>query len=140
VQNSGVRVLVVEDSTSWSELVRSMLEQLQALRVVGVASNGPEAVEKAKHLSPDLILLDIGLPQLNGIEVARRILALTPQSRIIFVSENRDPDIVEEALQTGARGYVLKSHAASELLLAVEVVRGGGTFVSELLSLSGNHL
>ena len=100
-----------------------------------VVSNGLDAVEKAKQLTPDLIMLDIGLPQLDGIQAARRILAFAPQSKIIFVSENRDLDIVEETLKTGARGYVLKSRAASDLLVAVEAVLAGGTFVSEHISL-----
>jgi len=102
---------------------------------VCAVSNGLDAVEKAKQLTPDLIMLDIGLPQIDGIQAARRIISFAPQSKIIFVSENRDPDIVEETLKTGARGYVLKSRAASELLIAVEAVLGGGTFVSENLSL-----
>jgi DNA-binding NarL/FixJ family response regulator len=130
------RVLVVEDYFTWSNFVSSTLEQKQELRVVCVSSNGLDGVEKARELTPDLIMLDIGLPELDGIEAARRILAFAPQSKIIFVSENRDRDIVQEVLQIGARGYVLKSRAASELLVAVEEVLHGGIFVSEYLSLS----
>jgi len=135
LQEIGVRILVVEDYPSWSHFICSTLGQKQELRVVCAVSNGLDAVEKAKQLTPDLIMLDIGLPQLDGIQAARRIISFAPQSKIIFVSENRDPDIVEETLKTGARGYVLKSRAASELLIAVEAVLGGGTFVSENLSL-----
>jgi CheY-like chemotaxis protein len=135
VREIGVRILVVEDYASWSRFICSTLGQKQKLRVVCVVSDGLDAVEKAKQLAPDLIMLDIGLPQLDGIQAARQILAFAPQSRIIFVSENRDPDIVEEALTTGARGYVLKSQAASDLLVAVEAVLAGGTFVSEHISL-----
>jgi len=112
-----------------------MLKQKRELRVVCEASNGLEAVEKARQLKANLILLDIGLPKLNGIEAARRILAFAPQAKIIFISENRDPDIVQEALNTGARGYVLKSRAASELVQAIEVVTADGTFVSDHLAL-----
>lgn len=135
LQEIGVRILVVEDYASWSHFLCSTLGQKQELRVVCVVSNGLDAVEKAKQLTPDLIMLDIGLPQLDGIQAARRILAFAPQSKIIFVSENRDPDIVEETLKTGACGYVLKSRAASDLLVAVEAVLAGGTFVSEHISL-----
>ena len=131
VQESGVRVLVVEDYVPWSEFICSMLEQKQELRVVSVASNGIEAVEKAKQLKPDLILLDIGLPQLDGIEVARRIGAVAMQSKILFVSENRDPDIIQEALSTGALGYVVKSQATMDLPLAIDFVLAGGIFVSD---------
>ena len=112
VQEPGVRILVVEDYASWSYFICSTLEQKQELKVVCVVSNGMDAVEKARHLNPDLIMLDIGIPQLDGIEAARRIHAFAPQSKIIFVSENRDRDIVQEALSTGACGYVLKSQAA----------------------------
>jgi DNA-binding NarL/FixJ family response regulator len=135
VQEIGVRILVVEDYVSWSHFICSTLGQKQELRVVCIASNGLDAVEKAKELTPDLIMLDIGLPQLDGIQAARRILAFAPQSKIIFVSENRDPDIVEETFKTGARAYVFKSQAASDLLVAVEAVLTGGTFVSEHISL-----
>src|SRR5262249_47733885 len=85
---------------------------------------------------PDLIVLDIGLPTSNGIEVARRIRDVSPRSRILFVSENRSPDIVEAALSTGAAGYVVKSNAGSELLQAVNTVLEGGWFVSSSL---GGH-
>ena len=135
LQKIGVRILVVEDYASWSHFLCSTLGQKQELRVVCVVSNGLDAVEKAKQLTPDLIMLDIGLPQLDGIQAARRILAFAPQSKIIFVSENRDLDIVEETLKTGACGYVLKSRAASDLLVAVEAVLAGGTFLSEHISL-----
>ena len=138
VQELGVRILVVEDYATWSHFICSTLEQTRVLRVVLVASNGLDAVQKASQLTPDLITLDIGLPGLDGIEAARRILAFAPQAKIVFLSENRDPDIVQEALKTGARGYVLKSRAASELLLAVEEVLRGGTFVSEQLSFSND--
>ena len=138
MQELGVRILVVEDYATWSHFICSTLEQTQVLRVVLVVSNGLDAVQRASQLTPDLITLDIGLPGLDGIEAARRILAFAPQAKIVFLSENRDPDIVQEALKTGARGYVLKSRAASELLLAVEEVLRGGTFVSEQLSFSND--
>lgn len=133
MQEMGVRILVVEDYATWSTFVCSTLEQKQELRVVCVSANGLDAVQKAKQLTPDLIILDIGLPELNGIDVARRILAFAPQSKIIFVTENRDQDIVQEILQIGARGYVLKSRVASELLTAVDVVLHGGRFISAAL-------
>jgi CheY-like chemotaxis protein len=100
--------------------------------------DGLEAVQKAQQLQPDLILLDIGLPALNGIEAARRIRELSPKSKILFLSENRSWDIAEEALRTGAGGYVVKSDAAGELLPAVEAVLKGKRFVSAILA--GNDL
>jgi len=108
------------------------------MQIIGEAVDGLEAIQKAQQLKPDLILLDIGLPTLNGIETARRIRELSPKSKILFVSENRSGDIVEEALRTGAGGYVVKSDAAGELLPAVEAVLKGKRFVSA--SLAGNDL
>jgi CheY-like chemotaxis protein len=100
------------------------------LRVIGVASDGLEAVQKAEELQPDLILLDIGLPSLNGIEVARQIRKFSPKSKILFVSQESSADIVQGALGTGAQGYVLKSDARRELLEGVNAVLRGEQFVS----------
>jgi len=98
--------------------------------VVGEASDGLEAVQKAVELQPDLILLDIGLPRLNGIEAARQIRELVPESKIIFLTQESSAYAVREALSLGARGYVIKIMAASELFTAVEAVLSGETFVS----------
>ena len=100
------------------------------MRVIGVASDGLETVQKAEELQPDLILLDIGLPSLNGIEVARQIRKFSPKSKILFVSQESSADIVQGALGTGAQGYVLKSDAERELLEGVNAVLRGGQFVS----------
>ena len=130
VNKSGIRVLVVEDYAPWSHLLCSGLESHEEFRIVGVVSSGLQASEKAQELQPDLILLDIGLPGVNGIEAARRIKDVSPKSKILFVSENRDPEIVEEALATGARGYIQKSQAATCLFTAIERIIDGGTFIS----------
>jgi DNA-binding response OmpR family regulator len=116
--------------------VLSTLRTQPNLQVIGEASDGPEGVQKARELQPDLIVLDIGLPTLNGIEVARRIRNCAPQSKILFASENRSLDIAKEALRTGARGYVVKSDAARELLPAVDTVLQGKQFVSGGLCLN----
>jgi CheY-like chemotaxis protein len=100
------------------------------LRVIGVASDGLEALQKAEELQPDLIVLDIGLPSLNGIEAARQIRKLSPKSKILFVSQESSADIVQGALGTGAQGYVLKSDAGRELLKGVNAVLRGERFVS----------
>jgi DNA-binding NarL/FixJ family response regulator len=99
------------------------------LRIVGEASDGLQAVQKAEELQPDLILLDIGLPTINGIEAARLISRLVPSARILFVSQNNDPDLVTAALSSGARGYVLKENAQTDLLPAIEAVLRGDRFV-----------
>jgi len=103
------------------------------LQVICEASDGPEAVLKAEELKPDLIVLDIGLPKLNGIEAARRIRQLSPSSKIVFLSLHNSPDVVQGALSTGALGYVRKTDARSELLPAVDAVLRGKQFVSSSL-------
>jgi DNA-binding NarL/FixJ family response regulator len=128
-----VRVLLADDFLLWRRFVSSMLQHQPALRIVGEVSDGLHAAQKSEELQPDLILLDIGLPTLNGIEVARRARDRAPRSKILFVSENRSWDIVEEALQTGALGYLVKSDATSELMSAVDAVLRGKRFVSASL-------
>jgi CheY-like chemotaxis protein len=124
---------VVDDYQPWRRFVSTTLQKRSGLQVIGEASDGLEAVQKAQELQPDLIVLDLGLPTLNGVEAARRIRKLSPKSKILFVSGNRSPDIAEEALRTGAGGYVVKSDGGSELLPAVKAVLQGKQFVSASL-------
>src|SRR5438132_13489465 len=98
----------------------STLQESAEWQVIGEVWDGLEAVQKAEELQPDLILLDIGLPTLNGIEAARRIRKLSPESKILFMSQESSADVVQEALTLGARGFVAKTDAGSELLVAVE--------------------
>lgn len=128
------RVLVVDDYERWRAFFATTLQKQPELRIIGEAADGLEAVQVAQQLQPDLILLDIGLPTLNGLMAARRIKEVCPGSKILFVSENRYRDIVEEALRTGAGGYVVKSDAGTELLPAVEAVLQGKQFVSRSLT------
>ena len=100
------------------------------MHIVGFASDGLEAVQKATELQPDLILMDINLPNGSGISAAGRIRELSLKSKVLFVSQNLDLDVVRAALDAGGCGYVLKSSAESELLAAVEAVMLGKTFVS----------
>ena len=132
------RVLVVDDYEPWHAFVSNALKKQPHLEIVAQASDGLEAVQRAKELQPDLILLDIGLPRLNGIEAARRIREVSPTSKILFVTENRSPEVAQEALSNGAGGYVVKSDAASELLPAVKAVLEGERFISA--SLGGHFL
>lgn len=120
----------MENHDRWRDLVVAILQQRLDLRVIGELSDGLEAVGKAQELQPDLILLDIGLPSLNGIEAARRIRKLCPQSEIIFVSQVLFADVVQEALKIGAQGYVVKTDAGRELLTAVSAVLRGERFLS----------
>ena len=132
------RVLIVDDYEPWRRFIRLTLLAHEQLQVIEEVANGLEAVRKVHELQPDLILLDIGLPELNGIEAARKIREVSPISKILFVSENRASDIVEEALHAGASGYVVKSSAASELLNAIWSVLQGNQFLSA--GLTGHNL
>src|SRR6201985_2674092 len=113
-----VRILVVEDLPAYRQFVCSMLEEYLFLRVVAEVADGLEAVQKAAELKPDLILLDIGLPPLNGIEAARQMREVSPESKIVFLSEESSADVVDGALSTGAWGYVVKTNANGQLLAA----------------------
>ncbi|MGA8489488.1 MAG: response regulator [Terriglobales bacterium] len=128
-----VRVLVVDDYEPFRRFIRSTLGRKAELQIVGETSDGLEAVHKAEELQPDLIVLDIGLPTLNGIEAARRIRVLSPKSKILFVSQESSGDVVQEALGLGL-GYVVKAHAGRELLSALETVLEDGQFISSGLS------
>jgi DNA-binding NarL/FixJ family response regulator len=131
---SSLRVLVVDDCEPFRRFVCSTLEKKPGLQVVGEASDGLEAVRKAEELQPDLIVLDIGLPTLNGIEVARRIRKLRPECKMLFMSQESSADVAQETFRLGAMGYVVKSHAGSELFVALEEVCQGRQFVSKGLS------
>jgi DNA-binding NarL/FixJ family response regulator len=122
--------LVVDDFEPFRRFVCSKLESRPDLQVIGEASDGLEAVEKAQALKPDLILLDIGLPSLNGIEAAQRISRLIPTATILFVSQISDADVIQEALSSGAIGYVWKQDAGIDLLRGVESALRGKRFVS----------
>jgi len=120
----------VDDFDPWRQQVCSILGARPELCVVAEAADGLEAVQKAEELKPDLILLDIGLPSVDGLEAANRICQLAPGAKIIFVTQNSDKDMARAALSKGAQGYVVKTDAASELLAAVAAVLGGDHFVS----------
>jgi DNA-binding NarL/FixJ family response regulator len=124
---------VVDDFALWQRFVVSKLSENHNLRVVGVASDGLEAVLKAEELQPDLILLDIGLPTISGIEAAQRIRKVAPKSKILFLTQELDVDVARVALGDG-HGYVVKSDANNELIAAIEAVLQGKKFVSLQLS------
>jgi DNA-binding NarL/FixJ family response regulator len=124
-----IRILVVDDFKDWLRQVRLLLQSRPECQVIADASDGSEAVQKAEELKPDLILLDIGLPKLNGIEAARQIRQCSPSSKIIFLSQNNELDIVRAAFDAGAVGYVRKMAAGRELLLAVDAVLRGEQFI-----------
>lgn len=131
-----LRLLIVEDYEGFRRFVCSTLQQNPGFLIVGEAADGLEALEKARELQPDLILLDIGLPHLNGMEVARRVRGVAPAAKILFLSVDSDPDLVQEAIRLGA-GYLHKLRAQLDLLPAIDAVLRGEQFVSPDLEISG---
>ena len=129
-----IRILVVDDHQWWTRHVSEELQNDPRYRVIGEVADGLDAVHAVERLKPDLMVLDVGLPTINGIEAARRILADAPDTRILFLSEQRSPDIAQAALRTGAYGYIVKSDAGGELLPAVAAIAGGNSFVGARLA------
>jgi DNA-binding NarL/FixJ family response regulator len=130
------RILSVDDFEPYRLFIVSLLRGRPDLKVICGASNGLEAVQKAEELKPDLILMDIGLPELNGVEAARRIRTLAPNSKIIFLTQESSPEVVREAVILGASGYVLKSQAETDLLIAVDAVLQNKKFFNDF---GGRH-
>jgi len=131
-----ITVLLVDDFVQFRAAVSALLTKKPELQIVAEASDGIEAVEKSRQLQPDVILLDIGLPKLNGIAAAQQIREVAPQSRIIFVTQETSADIMKEAIGSGGMGYVVKAKVESELLKAIDLVLEGKQFIGS--GLSGN--
>ena len=127
------RVLLVDDHEIARRGIRSVLTSDASLAVVSEAADGEEAVKRTEELRPDIILLDITLPGISGIQAARRIRTVSPESRIIFLSQHDSIQIAKDALSVGAQGYVVKSDAGRDLLKAIQTVLEGETFVSRTL-------
>lgn len=128
------RLLLCDDHRIFREGLKTLLEQKPGFAVVGEAADGPAAVAGAQELAPDIVIMDISLPKLNGIEAARRILAARPDARIIVLSMHSDRRFVKEALKAGASGYLLKDSAFDELCAAVCAVRDGQTYLSPAIA------
>ena len=128
-----IRVLVVDDHEPWRHLVISELLRNPDCEIVGEVDDGLEAIDAAARLAPDVILLDIALPSLTGIEVARRLRAIVPNSKILFLSAHISPAIVEAGLAAGAHGYVVKMDAGEELLEAIDAIIQDRRFISARL-------
>lgn len=131
VNSISYRVLLVDDYEPWRRFVRSILQTQPGFKVAGEADCGTEAIQKATELKPDLMVLDIGLPDFDGIEVSRRIGHSVPGMKILFMSQNNDADVVRAALSNGVCGYLLKVDSGIELLPAIETIRRGEKFVSK---------
>ena len=128
-RSSSLRILVADSFEPWRRYVSSVLEQDQSLLIVGVASDGLEAVQKAIELAPDLVLLSVALPKLNGIETVKKISQAAPGVKLLFATQMVDADVMAEALRNGAHGYIWKMDAQRELLHAIRAIRAGEKFI-----------
>lgn len=127
------RILIVDDFLAWRREVVQELAKNPEFEIVGEASDGLEAIKKYAALHPDVVLLDIGMPGINGLEAARQILLDSPDARIVFWSEYSDRQVVHAAFQLGAKAYIAKSEAAGDLMPALEAVLHELIFVSKVL-------
>jgi two-component system response regulator NreC len=136
-QESGlreIRVLLADDYEPWRRFVSSLLLQYSGLQIIGEVSDGLNAVMKAVELKPDLVLLDISLPRLNGVEAASRIREAAPTTKIVFISAYQDSEALRTVLSDGAEGYILKWEIGTELLPAMEAALRGRKFVTAQLT------
>lgn len=130
---SVTRILVVDDFVPWQHLVLRLLESEADLQIISGAVDGTEAIQKAEELQPDLILMDLCLPGMDGIKATRQIRKVSPGSKVLFLTDHNEPDIVQAAFDAGASGYVLKSDFSADLIPGVRAVLLGQKFVSRSL-------
>jgi DNA-binding NarL/FixJ family response regulator len=129
-----IRVLLADDHTLVRAGIRSLLEGLENVEVVGEAGDGQEAVRLAESLRPDVVLLDVGMPGLNGLDVAARLVIHDPSIRVLILSMHTSEEYVLRALRAGCAGYLLKGSAVAELEIAVRAVARGETYLSPAVS------
>jgi DNA-binding NarL/FixJ family response regulator len=130
---SKVRILMAEDTDLWREFVSTMLRNEPSFEIICEVLDGRKAIQMAERLQPTITLLDVGLPQINGIDAAGQIRNLAPKTRIVFLSEQRDVEIIQAALDVGC-AYVLKSDAAKDLVPAIHSAIVGEAFISRQLA------
>lgn len=126
------RILLADDHTILLEAFKTLLEP--EYEVVGTVSDGRELLAAAPKLRPEVIVTDISMPNLNGLDACRKLRKILPEVKLIFLTVNEDPDLVAEAIRIGANGYLLKSSAASELFQAIKSVLNGGTYITPLVT------
>jgi two-component system, NarL family, response regulator NreC len=134
VSDRVIKILVADDHAIVRQGLKLILSANSDLQVVGEAGNGREAVDLAQKLQPDMVLMDVAMPELNGIEATRRLIASTPRIRVLVLSMHKEPTYVREILKAGARGYILKDAIDTELLSAVRAVARGDGYISPAVS------
>ena len=134
---SVVQILVVDDSLPWQRFVQSHLEAEPELKVIAIAADGSEGVQKANEVQPDVVLMDVSLPEMNGIDATRQIRKVSPGSKILFLTMMDDIKVIQAAFEVGGSGYVFKWDAGRDLIPGIRSILLGQQFVSH--SLSGRH-
>jgi len=125
-----IRILLADDHPVVRQGLKTLLEGHPGWQIVGEAADGLEALDKADRLQPDVVVLDVTMPRMNGLETCRRLRQKVPDLEILFVTQHDSPHMMREALDAGARGYVVKSNAARDLLEAVKAVSEHRTFTA----------
>jgi len=133
---SAIRVLLVEDHTLVREGIRSLLDSIKDVEVVGEAANGRDALRKTRQLAPEVVLMDISMPELNGMEATARLAKSCPDSKVLMLSMHNDEEYVAQSLRAGARGYLVKEAATRELEHAIQVLARGEVYFSNSISVS----
>lgn len=124
-----IRMLIVDDHTMFREGMRSLLENYQDIEIVGEASEGREAIEKVHQLAPHVVLMDISMPIMGGLEATRRIRKENPGTRVLVLTQHEDPEYILSLLKAGANGYIPKTTTSSELITAVRTIYNGESFL-----------
>jgi two-component system response regulator NreC len=128
------KVLLVDDHTIVRQGIKALLDTQEGIEVVGEAEDGREAIEKAKQMAPNVIVIDITMPNLNGIEATRQIKKINPEMKVLVLSVHDNEEYIHRILQAGASGYLLKESAVSELVSAINAVEKGEIFLSPSIS------
>jgi two-component system response regulator NreC len=129
-----IRILLADDHAVVRQGFKMILAAQTDMEIVGEAGNGREAVEQAEQLRPDIVVMDVAMPELNGIEATRRLAASMPHTRVIALSMHKDSVYVREILRAGARGYLLKDSGAGDLVTAIRAVASGESYLSPAIS------
>ena len=129
-----IRILLADDHAVVRQGFKMILSAQSDMEIVGEAANGREAVDLSEQLKPDIVVMDVAMPELNGIEATRRLLGSLPHSRVIALSMHKDSVYVREVLRAGARGYLLKDSGAEDLVRAIRAVAGGESWLSPAVS------
>lgn len=131
---SKIRVLLADDHTIVRQGLRALLDSQEDIEVVGEAEDGRQAFEKTKELVPDVVVIDITMPNLNGIEATRQIKKLNPEIKVLVLTVHDNEEYIHQILQAGASGYLLKESAVTDLVSAINAVKKGGIFLSPAIS------